>query len=89
MGTIVKVDRQDILSIGDTTYNNDGFLSIITCGALFGIERILLRNILEDINPKYKIVNQEGYYYGDEADVCGWVFHTNMPWEEYEQIDKI
>lgn len=87
MGTIVKVDRQDISSIGHTSYNNDGFLSIITCGVVLGVERILLRNILEDINPKYKIVNQEDYYYSDEENECGWVFHTNMPWEEYEQID--
>lgn len=73
----MKLIKEDIHKIGNTSFGYEGYLTIICNGDTYGIESILLRNILELYG--YEITNEYDWIEGQ----TGIAFETTFPWSEY------
>ena len=51
----IEVKKEDIKKIGNTKYNEGGFLAIVCDGDTSNIEEILLRTILKCFGDEYKV----------------------------------
>ena len=84
----IDVKKEDIKKIGNTKYNEGGFLAIICDGDTCNIEEILLRSILKCFGDDYKVIKTEDYVWeninGEE--VYDILFITNLPYEIYDMI---
>lgn len=81
----VQVEKNDIKKIGNTAYNEDGFLAIICDSDTANIEEILLRNILKCFGEEYKIVSAEDFEW-DGVEGCDICYTTNLPYELFEEV---
>ena len=86
----IEVEKGDIKKIGNTKYNEDGFLAIICSVETANIEEILLRSILKCFGKNYHIVVSEDFIWPNEdgEDVIDIQFITNLPYEMYEEVDR-
>ena len=84
----IEVVKEDIERIGNTMYNEGGFLAIICDGDTSNIEEILLRSILRCFGDDYKVIKAEDYIWEDinGEEVYDILFITNLPYEIYEKI---
>ena len=84
----IDVKKEDIKKIGNTKYNEGGFLAIICDGDTCNIEEILLRSILKCFGDDYKVIKTEDYIWeNDEGEVVYEILYiTNLPYEIYEKI---
>ena len=84
----IEVTKEDIKKIGNTKYNEGGFLAIICDGDTCNIEEILLRSILKCFGDDYKVIKTEDYIWeNDEGEVVYEILYvTNLPYEIYEKI---
>ena len=84
----IEVTKEDIKKIGNTKYNEGGFLAIMCDGDTCNIEEILLRSILKCFGDDYKVIKTEDYVWeninGEE--VYDILFITNLPYEIYDMI---
>ena len=85
----IKVKKDDIMKIGTTGYNEDGFLAIICNGDTSNIEEILLRSILKCFGEEYYIVSVEDYIWQDDdgEEVYDIQFITNLPYDIYMECN--
>lgn len=81
----VQVEKNDIKKIGNTAYNEDGFLAIICDSDTANIEEILLRNILKCFGEEYKVVSAEDFEW-DGVEGCDICFTTNLPYSLFEEV---
>ena len=82
----LKVQGKDINRIGYKAFDNEGYLTIVTDGTCYGLEDILLRNILRCFEGDYKVTDSYDYERpGESEDLCDvdTAFDTNLPWEVY------
>ena len=82
----MKVQGKDINRIGYKAFDNEGYLTIVTDGTCYGLEDILLRNILRCFEGDYKVTDSYDYERpGESEDLCDvdTAFDTNLPWEVY------
>ena len=84
----IQVEKKDIKKIGNTKYNEDGFLAIVCDGDTSNIEEILLRSILKCFGDDYKVIKTEDYIWeNDEGEVVYEILYvTNLPYEIYDMI---
>lgn len=57
----IQVEKKDIRKIGNTCYNEEGFLAIECDGDTSNIEEILLRSILKCFGDEYKIIETKDF----------------------------
>jgi hypothetical protein len=82
----LKVKGKDINNIGYKVFDNEGDLTIVSDGSCYGLEDILLRNILKCFGDDYKVTDSYDYERpvgpedSREMDVA---WDTNLPWEVY------
>lgn len=87
----MKFIKQDLKRLGHTGFAVDGedgkkLTGIIVTRETANIEIIMIRNILEQCFPKYKIVGEEDYFVqGREPFDC--LVTVDMPFEEYLEIE--
>jgi hypothetical protein len=86
----IEVEKEDIRKIGNTWYNEDGFLAITCDCETANIEEILLRNVLKCFGEEYHIVSVEDFIWQDDDgdDVYEIEFFTNLPYEKYDEISS-
>ena len=84
----IEVVKEDIKKIGNTKYNEGGFLAIICDGDTCNIEEILLRSILKCFGDDYKVIKTEDYIWeNDEGELVYEILYvTNLPYELFEKI---
>ncbi len=84
----IQVEKKDIKKIGNTAFNEDGFLAIVCDGDTSNIEEILLRSILKCFGDDYKVIKTEDYIWeNDEGEVVYEILYvTNLPYELFEKI---
>lgn len=84
----IEVTKKDIMKIGNTKYNEGGFLAIVCDGDTSNIEEILLRSILKCFGDDYKVIKAEDYIWEDinGEEVYDILFITNLPYEIYDMI---
>ena len=84
----IEVKKEDIKKIGNTKYNEGGFLAIVCDGDTSNIEEILLRSILKCFGDDYKVIKTEDYIWeNDEGEeVYEILYVTNLPYELFEKI---
>ena len=84
----IQVEKKDIKKIGNTAFNEDGFLAIVCDGDTSNIEEILLRSILKCFGDDYKVIKTEDYRWeNDEGEVVYEILYvTNLPYELFEKI---
>ena len=84
----LDVQKEDIKKIGNTKYNEGGFLAIMCDGDTCNIEEILLRSILKCFGDDYKVIKTEDYIWeNDEGEVVYEILYvTNLPYEIYDMI---
>lgn len=84
----IEVKKEDIKKIGNTKYNEGGFLAIVCDGDTSNIEEILLRTILKCFGDEYKVIKAEDdIWENDEGEVVyDILFITNLPYEIYDMI---
>ena len=84
----IDVKKEDIKKIGNTKYNEGGFLAIMCDGDTCNIEEILLRSILKCFGDDYKVIKTEDYIWeNDEGEVVYEILYvTNLPYEIYDMI---
>lgn len=88
---VVEVQKEDILKIGDTTFNIEGFtMLIIENDNSFWIKELLLRNILKSFSNNYQITSIEDY----ELDKVGYevtklIVRTNLPGGGSQKLEHI
>ena len=84
----IEVKKEDIKKIGNTKYNEGGFLAIVCDGDTSNIEEILLRSILKCFGDDYKVIKTEDFIWeNDEGEVvCEILYVTNLPYELFEKI---
>ena len=84
----IEVTKEDIKKIGNTKYNEGGFLAIVCDGDTCNIEEILLRSILKCFGDDYKVIKTEDYIWeNDEGEVVYEILYvTNLPYEIYDMI---
>ena len=82
----IQVEKKDIRKIGNTKYNEGGFLAIVCNEDSSNIEEILLRSILKCFGDEYKVIREEDYKWNDDNadEVYEALFVTNLPYEMYE-----
>ena len=85
----IDVKKEDIKKIGNTKYNEGGFLAIVCDGDTCNIEEILLRSILKCFRDDYKVIKTEDYIWeNDEGEVVYEILYvTNLPYELFEKIE--
>lgn len=77
----MKVYKSDLNRIGHTIFDNGGFTTFICHGSTFGIEAILLREILLLLGD-YAIISEGDYLFGN-LDECDYAFATDLPYSVY------
>ena len=84
----IEVTKEDIKKIGNTKYNEGGFLAIICNGDTSNIEEILLRSILKCFGDDYKVIKAEDFIWKNEEgeEVYDILYITNLPYELFEKI---
>ena len=84
----IQVENKDIRKIGNTAFNDGGFLAIVCDGDTCNIEEILLRSILKCFGDDYKVIKAEDYIWEDSKgeEVYDILFITNLPYEIYDII---
>lgn len=82
----LKLCKKDILRIGHTLFNDEGYLSIVAGTATAGVESILLRNILLCFGDGFIITDEEDYECED-GDI-GILFRTSLPYEMFEEVER-
>ena len=84
----IEVTKEDIKKIGNTKYNEGGFLAIVCDGDTSNIEDILLRSILKCFGDEYKVISREDDIWEDinGEEVYDILFITNLPYEIFEKI---
>ena len=84
----IEVTKEDIKKIGNTKYNEGGFLAIVCDGDTSNIEDILLRSILKCFGDEYKVISREDDIWEDMngEEVYDILFITNLPYEIFEKI---
>ena len=84
----IQLEKSDIRKIGNTAFNEDGFLAIVCDGDTSNIEEILLRSILKCFGDDYKVIKAEDYIWEDSKgeEVYDILFITNLPYEIYDII---
>jgi hypothetical protein len=84
----IEVVKEDIKKIGNTKYNEGGFLAIVCDGDTSNIEEILLRTILKCFGDEYKVIKAEDDVWEDinGEEVYDILFITNLPYEIFEKI---
>ena len=84
----IEVTKEDIKKIGNTKYNEDGFLAIICDGDTSNIEDILLESILKCFGDEYKVIKREDFIWDNinGEEVYDILFITNLPYEIYDMI---
>lgn len=77
----LELEPDDLLYIGDSTYQNDDGNCVFVFYDAFVISRIILRNLLKMMGAQYRILDEEEY--ADEPK--GFIIHiiTNLPWDVY------
>ncbi len=73
----MKLFKNDLLKIGHTNYNENGFITIISSESTGNIEEMLLREILKEFG-NYRITS----ILESECKCCGDInitFKTNLP----------
>ena len=85
---VVEVQKEDILKIGDTIFNLEGFtMLIIENDNSFWVKEILLRNILKAFFNNYQITSIEDYELDQDGyEVTKLIIKTNLPWEEFQKL---
>ena len=87
----IQVEKRDIRKIGNTCYNEEGFLAIECDGDNSNIEEILLRSILKCFGDEYKIIETKDFtIWGENGEevIFDILFVTNLPYEMYEMIER-
>ena len=86
VNTNIQVEKKDILKIGNSFYNEGGFLAIVCNEDSSNIEELLLRSILKCFGDEYKVIREEDYKWNDDNadEVYEALFVTNLPYEMYE-----
>ena len=82
----LQVTGKDIKNIGYKVFDNEGYLTIVTEGSCYGVENILLRNILRCFGDDYKVTDSYDYERPDEpedSDEMDVARDTNLPCEVY------
>ena len=64
----LQVTGKDIKKIGYKVFDNEGYLTIVTEGSCYGLEDILLRNILRCFGDDYKVTDSFDYERPDEPE---------------------
>ena len=84
----IQLEKNDIRKIGNTAFNEGGFLAIVCDGDTSNIEEILLRSILKCFGDDYKVIKAEDYIWEDSKgeEVYDILFITNLPYEIFEKI---
>lgn len=87
----IQLEKSDIRKIGNTKFNEDGFLAIMCDGDTSNIEEILLRSILKCFGDEYKVIKTEDYIWENKEgeEVYDILYVTNLPYEMYEMIEKV
>ena len=82
--TTLEVQKEDIKKLGHTTFQEDGLTSFLfdVDDDTFWIQEIIMRNVLKDISPDYKILSVDDF---TDEEV---VIRTNLPWDEYMKIEQ-
>lgn len=82
----LQVTRKDIKNIGYKVFDSEGYLTIVTEGLCYGLEDILLRNILRCFGDDYKVTDSydnERHDEPEDSDERDVAWDTNLPWEVY------
>ena len=82
----LKVQGKDINNIGYKVFDNEGYLTIVSEGSCYGLEDILLRNILRCFGEDYTMTDSYDYERPDEpgdSEEMDVAWDTNLPWEIY------
>ena len=82
----LQVTGKYIKNIGYKVFDNEGYLTIVTDGSCYGLEDILLRNILRCFGDDYKVTDSYDCERPDEpedSDEMDVAWDTNLPWEIY------
>ena len=84
----IQLEKSDIRKIGNTAFNDGGFLAIVCDGDTSNIEEILLRSILKCFGDEYKVIKREDDIWEDSKgeEVYDILFITNLPYEIFEKI---
>ena len=101
LSSLIKVNREDICKIGHTSYNNDGYLTVICSVDTYRLEELFLRKILQCFGHEYKTTDNYGCICEyDETDdtveisvsmnhrlkMYDMSYETNLPYELYQKI---
>lgn len=89
-GANMRLQTDDLASIGVCTFHMEGDTIFIVKGDLVGISRILLREILNLTG--HRITAEGDWFLGEELnddDEIDYAFKTNFPWKEYAKIPSI
>ena len=82
----LKVQGKDINNIGYKVFDNEGYLTIVSEGSCYGLEDILLRNILRCFGEDYTMTDSYDYERPDEPEALEEMdvaWDTYLPWEIY------
>ena len=81
MVMFLEVEKEDLLYIGDSTYQSDDGNCVFVFYDAFDISRILLRNLLKMMGNQYRILEEEEFV--DEHNGIIIHFFTYLPWDVY------
>lgn len=82
----INVEKTDINYIGHTHFNYNGNVAISCYASHCGVERILLRNILQCFGEDFVITETEDDWNEDCTAIEGITFITNLPYETYLEL---
>ena len=83
----MKLLKSDIRYIGGAVFQEKGncvFVFYDDCD--YGVERIILRNLLQLFGKEYVIVSEEEYW--DDNDRAEQHVYTNLPWDMFMNATK-
>ena len=82
----LQLEKNDLLYIGSTVYQNEGTCVFVfdDADSAYGVERIFLRNLLKLFGEDYVILLEEEFW--DEEDRASMHVFTNFPWDEYMRM---
>ena len=78
--------KEDLMIIGHTIYQEQGFTNFLCSGTTSRIEGLLLREILKLHGDNgYEITETRDYHESTEDEPAEIVFHTDMPWSYFNR----